>query len=439
MSVKSRKGALLSWLARDDVPAEEGVPPAAGPAAEPEDRSEDHIEGRLAGIPEGHSEGLAKKLAEALERLDDLTRLVSDWVWETDSGLVLTFLSPRVNEVLGFHPYELAGRPLTDLPLQPNETLDALETREGRRPFRDLAVEIADRQGGTRQFLLSGLPVYSPTTGSFVGFRGTAHDVTELTRRETALIGAKEAAELANRAKSEFLATMSHELRTPLNAIIGFSEIMVSEMMGPLGNEQYKGYVGDISESSQHLLILINDILDASRIEAGQMTLNEETVQPETLIQSIQRLIAPRVERAALRLEVNLDARGTSLYIDKTKISQVLINLISNALKFTAEGGKVELRGTLAEDGTFVFQISDTGIGIASEDIPKAMAPFGQVDTRLSRKFEGTGLGLPLAKALTELHGGDFEIESQPEVGTTVTVRLPARRVVRVLGTIRSD
>ncbi len=386
----------------------------------------------MEGIPEDHTEGHAKKLAETLERLDDLTRLVSDWVWETDPDLVLTFLSPRVNEVLGFHPHELAGRPLGDLPLEPNEALDALKTREGRRPFRELEVEIADHQGETRQFLLSGLPVYSPATGAFLGFRGTAHDMTELIRRESALIDAKEDAESANRTKSEFLATMSHELRTPLNAIIGFSEIMDNEMMGPLGNEQYKGYVGDISESARHLLALINDILDASKIEAGQMVLNEETVQPEALIQSIQRLIAPRVERAALTMEVNLDARGTSLYIDKTKISQILINLISNALKFTIEGGKVELRGTLADDGTFAFQISDTGIGIAPEDIPKAMAPFGQVDTRLSRKFEGTGLGLPLAKALTELHGGDFEIESQPDVGTTVTVRLPARRVVRI-------
>ncbi len=432
MPAKSRKSALPSWLAPDDVPAEEVAPPSAGPAAGPEGRSEDQIEGRLEGIPEDRAEGLAKKLAEAVERLDDLTRLVSDWVWETNPDLVLTFLSPRVNEVLGFHPYELAGRPLGDLPLQPNETLDALKTRQGRRPFRDLAVEIADRHGGARQFLLSGLPVYNPTSGAFLGFRGIAHDVTELTQRETALLHAKEAAESANRTKSEFLATMSHELRTPLNAIIGFSEIMVSEMMGPLGNDQYKGYVSDISGSSQHLLALINDILDTARIETGQLTLNEETVQPETLIQAIQRLIAPRAERAALTLAVSLDAKGSSLYIDKTKLSQILINLLSNALKFTVEGGKVELRGALADDGSFVFQISDTGIGIAPEDIPKAMAPFGQVDTRLSRMFEGTGLGLPIAKSLTELHGGEFEIESQPGVGTTVTVRLPARRVVRV-------
>ncbi len=371
------------------------------------------------------------KLAETIERLDDITRLVSDWVWETNHNLVLSYVSPRVNEALGFHPQQLTGRSLPSLLAEPSGKIDALATKDGRRPFRDEQVQIADREGKIRHVLLSGLPTYCPTTGSFIGYRGTAQDVSELRWREEALLRAKEDAEFANRTKTEFLATMSHELRTPLNAIIGFSDLMGDEMLGPLGNAKYKDYMGDISDSAQHLLELINDILDAAKIEAGQMLLAEEVVDPQQLIESVRRLVAPRAERAGLNFEIRLADDMPRLRVDKTKIKQILINLISNAVKFTPEGGRILLSAKAAESGEFLFLVSDTGIGIAAEDIPQAMAPFGQVDSRLSRKYEGTGLGLPLVKSLAELHGGRFELVSQLDVGTTVTLRLPASRVVR--------
>ena len=371
------------------------------------------------------------KLAETVERLDDITRLVSDWVWETNHNLVLTYVSSRVNEALGFHPLQVTGRSLPSLLAAPSGAIDALAAKDGRQPFRDEKVQIADREGKIRHVLLSGLPTYCPMTGAFVGFRGTAQDVSELQWREEALLRAKEDAEFANRTKSEFLANMSHELRTPLNAIIGFSDLMGDEMLGPLGNSQYKGYTADISESGRHLLELINDILDVAKIESGQMSLVEEVVDPQDLIESVRRLVAPRAERAGLNLETRLAEDLPGLRVDKTKLKQILINLISNAVKFTPEGGHVVLSAEAAANGEFLFLISDTGIGIAAEDIPRAMAPFGQVDSRLSRKFEGTGLGLPLVKSLAELHGGRFELVSQPDVGTTVTLRLPASRVVR--------
>lgn len=370
-------------------------------------------------------------LAQANERLEDITRLVSDWIWETNRNLVMTFVSPRINEALGYHQLEMIGRRLTDLFIHPNNMIESLGTTEGRRPFRDIEVEINDRQGRSHYVLLSGLPVYCPTTGSFLGFRGTANDITDLRSREGALLKSKEAAELANRTKSEFLANMSHELRTPLNAIIGFSDIMSGEMLGSLGNDQYKGYSKDISDSAKHLLVLINEILDSAKIEAGELSLYEETVDPVALAQSVQRLISTRAERAGIDLQVRVNPGIPPLYADKTKLKQILINLISNAVKFTPEGGSVELRAEVADSGQFIFMVSDTGIGIAAEDIPQALAPFGQVDSRLSRKYEGTGLGLPLAKSLTELHSGVFQIVSQPGVGTTVTIRLPAARVVR--------
>ena len=374
-------------------------------------------------------ESAKTKLAAAIERLDDITRLVSDWVWETDRTLVLTFVSPRVNEALGYHQIELTGRRLSDLLAEPSDVVEALTTPGGRRPFRDVEVKISGRHGKVRHVLLSGLPTYCPTTGSFLGFRGTAHDVSELKWREEALLGAKEDAELANRTKSEFLASMSHELRTPLNAIIGFSDIMDAEMLGPLGNERYKGYSKDISDSARHLLALINDILDVAKVEAGQMSLVEEIVEPGELIESVRRLVAPRAERANLSLRVRNAAGAPPLRADGTKLKQILINLMSNAVKFTPEGGRIELVAEAAESGEFMFVVSDSGIGIEAEDIPRAMAPFGQVDSRLNRKFDGTGLGLPLAKSLTELHGGTFELVSRIGVGTKVTVRLPASRI----------
>ena len=201
-------------------------------------------------------------------------------------------------------------------------------------------------------------------------------------------------------------------------------------MLGPIGNARYKGYATDITDSAGHLLELINDILDAAKIEAGEMSLAEETVDPRDLVESVRRLIAPRAERAKLRLDVRLTGTVPALRADKTKLKQILINLLSNAVKFTPEGGRVSLRAELADNGEFLFLVRDSGIGIAPDDMARAMAPFGQVDSRLSRKYEGTGLGLPLAKSLTELHGGGFELVSQPERGTTVTVRLPASRVV---------
>jgi PAS domain S-box-containing protein len=365
------------------------------------------------------------------ERFDDIARLVSDWVWETNRNLVLTFVSPRVSDVLGYHQVELTGRSLTDLPATPNETLKALHTEAAQRPFRNVEVEIPDRAGEARTFLLSGLPFYCPEDGSFLGFRGTARDITEIKWREAALREAKDNAELANRTKSEFLANMSHELRTPLNAIIGFSEIMQTEILGPLGNDQYKGYAEDITDSARHLLVLINEILDAAKIEAGQMALCEDAIDPGSLVESVRRLMAARAARGEVTLESVLRPALPAIYADETKLKQILINLASNAIKFTPSGGRVELRAETTETGEFVFIISDTGIGISEDDIPKALAPFGQVDSRISRKFDGTGLGLPLAKSLTELHGGRFSLVSQPNVGTTVTVHLPAARVIR--------
>jgi len=238
-------------------------------------------------------------------------------------------------------------------------------------------------------------------------------------------------AETANHAKSQFLANMSHELRTPLNAIIGFSEIMGSEMFGPLGNPRYRAYVSDINLSGEHLYNLINDILDLSKIEAGRFELKDEEIDFQEIVDAAIRIVAERAATARLTLATELAPELMHIRGDRVKLKQVLVNLLSNAIKFTEPGGTVTIKAWTPERGGLVFQVADTGIGIAPEDIPTALARFGQVDDTLSRKRQGgTGLGLPLSKALAEAHGGSLELQSQQAVGTTVTVCLPAERAV---------
>ncbi|MCH8197174.1 MAG: PAS-domain containing protein [Proteobacteria bacterium] len=242
---------------------------------------------------------------------------------------------------------------------------------------------------------------------------------------------ARDQAEGANRAKSDFLALMSHELRTPLNAIIGFSEIIKSEMMGPIGNPKYGEYASDVFDSGQHLLGLINDILDLSKIEAGKMEFDEDDVDVAEVIGSCLRLVTERAAKGGVKLITEVpDDLPALLRIDARKLKQILLNLLSNAVKFTPAGGSVTIRSWFRPDSGFVLQVADTGVGIALEDIPKALTPFGQVDSRLDRKYEGTGLGLPLTKSLIEKHGGSFDLQSEVGVGTTVTVRFPKERAV---------
>ncbi len=374
---------------------------------------------------------LANALVQATTRLDDMTRLVSDWVWETDPDLVLTFVSPRITDALGFHPLEIVGLPLDELPSKPSAELKELVALKSRSPFRSLEVEIDDNNGVTHIFRISGLPVYSPEGGAFLGLRGTAEDVTDLRSREGALVEAKEGAELANRTKTEFLANMSHELRTPLNAVIGFSELMESELLGPLGNPQYKSYAQDIHASAEHLLNLINDILDASKVEAAGHKLHEAAASPYEICDSAVRLVAERARHAGQTLELRLPPGLPELWADTLKLKQVLLNLLANAVKFTPEGGAIDLTVTLDSSGDFLFLVSDSGVGIAAADMERAFSPFEQVDNSLNRGREGTGLGLAISRAFMEMHDGTLVLESEPGVGTKAIARLPAGRVRR--------
>jgi signal transduction histidine kinase len=255
----------------------------------------------------------------------------------------------------------------------------------------------------------------------------TYTDLTELKRRELALQQAKNEAETANRSKTEFLANMSHELRTPLNAIIGFAEALTLGLIGGALAPKQQSYVADIHRSGLHLLDLINDVLDLSKIDAGHLVRRDETVRIAEIVAACCKLIRGRAEQSGVRFASECHSDLPPLVADPVRLKQILLNLLSNAIKFTPRGGSVRL--AVSRDGyEVIFAVSDTGIGMRTEQIPIALEPFRQIDGSLSRQHQGTGLGLPLAKRLTELHGGTLEITSEPGKGTRVAVRLPLAR-----------
>jgi len=277
--------------------------------------------------------------------------------------------------------------------------------------------------------------------GSTVSIRT---DITDIKRREEALETSKrllqnraqelklarDEARAANNSKSDFLAAMSHELRTPLNAIIGFSEAIKNEIFGTVGNVKYREYTNDIHESGQHLLSLINDILDLSKIEAGKDELHDNEIEITKIAHAALKLVGHHAEQGGIKLEIEHQDKLPALRADERKLKQILVNLLSNAVKFSNSGGKVTLKAWCRMDSGYVFQIVDTGIGIAPEDIAKALSRFGQVNDGLNRPYAGTGLGLPLTKSLVEQHGGTLDLQSNVGIGTTVTVRFPAERIV---------
>jgi len=263
-------------------------------------------------------------------------------------------------------------------------------------------------------------------------------DISERVRYEAALRQAKEQADAANRAKSEFLGTMSHELRTPLNAIIGFTEIMQREIMGPIGNEQYRSYIDDINVSGTHLLNVINDILDLTKAEAGKLELQEDIFDLALTIRSVTRLYSSRIEKAGLETSIDLPADLPLLRGDERKTWQVLFNLLGNATKFTPPGGRIDISARFNPQTGVMITFADTGIGIAPEHLQRVFEPFEQVDSSLGRNYPGTGLGLSVVKAIMALHRGRVELESTVGVGTLITVIFPSELAISSRGS-RAD
>ncbi len=311
-------------------------------------------------------------------------------------------------------------------------------SRERERYLRDAVREGSvilecqvRRKDGKIIWVHESLRAVKDDQDQLIFFEGSMEDITQRKETELALREAKVESDLSSRAKSEFLANMSHELRTPLNAIIGFSDIIRNQAFGEVGRSEYLEYARDINESGKRLLHVINDILDVSRIEAGDRQLNESLVDVYKVVQSSIDMLAPKIEAHKTIVKNTLSTDAGSLIGENHAIKQMLINLLSNAVKFTPEGGHVSVHAEYDAEGQMHISVTDTGIGLTDEEIEKALSPFGQVNTSLSKSESGTGLGLTLVQSLMALHGGSFELFSQKGVGTTATLIFPPKRVSR--------
>jgi PAS domain S-box-containing protein len=371
----------------------------------------------------------ALKAKRSESRLAAMLEIAPTAIIATDQNGTIRLCSRGAAKMFGYAAQEMIGLPVTLLfsddrvvgggpPLSFEDIVQRL--RRG---------EIKGRTQSGTQFPLEGESYELADGGEGALTIMMLTDATERRRQERALRHAKESAEAANRAKTQFLANMSHELRTPLNAIIGFSEVISNKLFGEL-NDRYTDYASDIVASGRHLLGLINDILDLSKIDLGQATLSEGEVDLTRAVHSCQRLMFERAERGGVHVQVMLPQSLPLLWADETKVKQIVLNLLSNAVKFTERGGRVTISAAILTDGGLSLSIIDTGIGMRSEDIPKAMTPFGQLESTFERRFEGTGLGLPLVQRLVELHGAEFRLDSHPGKGTKAEVRFPRSRII---------
>jgi PAS domain S-box-containing protein len=391
-----------------------------------------------------------REAAAQTRRWSDLVEIASDWRWSVDQDGNVTELSERFALYAG-QPASLArGRKLSALARIVSPAVGDFTELAGvaaRRTITGIVLAITQSNGRISYHRLSGMPVFSDTTGQYLGYRGLATDISEQYEAEAALIASRnelqqamgalrlknaeliqalDEAAASGRARSEFLANVSHELRTPLNAIIGFAEVMREQIFGPVGNPKYQDYVNDIHMSASHLHALISDILDYSTVDAGRREIRFEPCDLADEIAYCMRLVQAAAEKKRIGLEVRGVEKPCVIEADRRSLRQILTNLLSNAVKFTRDLGTVSI--DLSHGGKDVtVEIVDNGVGIAEEDLARIAHPFTRGGHEYARRQDGTGLGLALTKSLVELHQGELHIDSRLGQGTKVSVRLPRR------------
>ena len=365
------------------------------------------------------------ELAEARAMLDTAT----DGVISLDEGGRILALNKSAEALFGYDQNELAGERLTLL-LAPESHAAALDYIDGLKNGGVASVLNDGREVIGRERKGGRIPLFM-TIGRISETSKLAAVVRDLTawkRAETELTEARRAAERNSALKSDFLAKVSHEIRTPMNAIIGFAEVMRDERLGPIGTERYKDYLKDIHTSGQHVISLVNDLLDLSKIEAGRMELNFGSVDLNAIVASCLGIMQPQANRDRVIMRSQLSAKLPPVVADERSIRQIILNLLSNASKFTEPGGQVIVSTMLSEQGEAIIRVRDTGVGMTEQDIQAAMEPFRQLSNARGRG--GTGLGLPLTKALVEANRASFVIKSKVREGTLVEITFPATRVL---------
>ena len=374
--------------------------------------------------------GQSTRGAPTDEFLSQVVNAVQNPVFVKDEGFRFVFFNDAFCALLGRTRDDLIGR--TDYDVVPSEQaavfqdIDAQVFASGAPHENEEMLTSAD---GAEYWLVTRKSIFEvPGRGRYVV--GVISDITLRKRIEKDLLAAKLLAEDANRAKSQFLANMSHELRTPLNAVIGFSEIIKNEMLGAINDPRYREYAEDIHRSGAHLLQLINDILDLTKVEAGKYELQEEVCDVAKAISDAIRLMRDLATNGGLTLQNLVSPDLPFLFADERCLRQMVVNFLSNAVKFTPKGGRIDVGAQLDGDGALIISVTDTGIGMKPDDIPRALSPFRQLENSLGRRYEGTGLGLPLVKALLDLHQGSLAIASELGAGTTASACFPAHRTV---------
>jgi PAS domain S-box-containing protein len=341
--------------------------------------------------------------------------------------------NPALVRLNGYDSEEEMLRSVNDIAtewyVEPGRRAEFMEILERHGRVENFVSEIYRHKTRERIWISENARLVRDPRGKPLFYEGTIRDITRLRQAEAAADAARQQAEAANQAKSAFLARVSHELRTPLNAVLGFSEMLGSEWLGPLGNPRYREFANDIHSSGKHLLSLIDDILDLSRIEAGRIELREEDVAVAELVDAVGRVLRQRAEAGGLDFSLAVPDGLPSVRGDPRALKQVLLNLLSNAIQFTPSGGRVGCSARRSADGGLCLEVVDSGIGIAASDIAKALEPFGQIDSALARRHRGAGLGLPISRALVELHGGRLDLASEIGKGTTASIRLPPERL----------